>query len=83
MKNWINRLLSTPEPQASTPEVAAPQPDAVTGDDAAIDTLYYRWLAGPAGFDAPPDTERLILEQVSTLAQNPALAAELVPRVPS
>ncbi|CAN7518576.1 HDOD domain-containing protein [Massilia sp. LjRoot122] len=75
-------MLSTPEPQASTPEVAAPQPDAVTGDDAAIDTLYYRWLAGPAGFDAPPDTERLILEQVSTLAQNPALAAELVPRVP-
>ena len=77
MKNWINRLLNAAEPQAAMPE----EPGAST-DHAAIDALYYRWLAGPATFDAPPETERQILEQVRTLAQNPAVAAELVPRVP-
>lgn len=77
MKNWINRLLSGAEPQAATPG------EAQRGtDNAATDALYYLWLAGPARFDAPPETERLILEQVRTLAQNPAVAAELVPRVP-
>lgn len=77
MKNWINRLLSGTEPQAGTPEA----PGAGT-TDAAADALYYRWLAGAASFDAPPETERLILEQVRALAQNPAVAAELVPQVP-
>ncbi len=82
MKNWINRLLNAAEPQASAPEADAAQPDAGQAADAAIDALYYRWLAGPAGFEAPPETGRFILEQVRTLAQNPAVAAELVPRVP-
>jgi len=83
MKNWINRLLGGAEPQAPTPEPGAAQLEAGRAPAAdGTDALYYRWLAGPARFDAPPDTERLILEQVRTLAQNPAVAAELVPRVP-
>lgn len=90
MKNWINRLLSGAEAQAATPSAAAAQPGSGAGGNgaepanasAATDALYYRWLAGPATFEAPLETERLILEQVHTLAQNPAVAADLVPRVP-
>lgn len=86
MKNWINRLLSGAETQPAAPEAAPAQAGAGAqspgADHAAIDALYYRWLAGPAGFEASPDTERQVLDQVRTLAQNPAVAAELVPRVP-
>ncbi|SFD48051.1 HDOD domain-containing protein [Massilia yuzhufengensis] len=86
MKNWINRLLSSTESQAATPADGAvqaePGAEAESGGDPGIDALYYRWLAGPATFDAPPDTERMVLEQVRAMTQNPAVAAELVPRVP-
>ncbi len=84
MKNWINRLLSGAEPQVATPEAGAAQAgtDAAAGAAEGIDALYYRWLAGPARFDAPPELEALILEQVRSLAQNPGVAADLVPRVP-
>ncbi|MEW6761158.1 MAG: HDOD domain-containing protein [Pseudomonadota bacterium] len=86
MKNWINRLLSGADSQADAPQGAAaapdePSPDAA-GDGADIDALYYEWLAGPAIFAAPPETERQILDQISQLTQNPAIAAELVPRIP-
>ncbi|NNG24502.1 HDOD domain-containing protein [Telluria aromaticivorans] len=85
MKNWITRLMGSADSQAAAADVAA-HPDAGAPDappDAAqADELYYRWLLGPAGFDAPAETELLILEQVRSLAQNPAVAAELVPRVP-
>jgi len=54
----------------------------VEADGAGIDALYYGWLAGPATFEAPPETERQILDQISQLARNPAIAAELVPRIP-
>ncbi|MCC2954518.1 HDOD domain-containing protein [Massilia sp. IC2-477] len=84
MKNWINRLLSGEQAQTATPQAGAAQPGVQEGgaDSGRTDALYYRWLAGPAMFDAPADTERQILEQISALAQNPAVAAELVPRVP-
>jgi HD-like signal output (HDOD) protein len=84
MKNWINRLLSGTETQAAAPEAGAVSADAAEGEVGAdgIDALYYRWLSRSARFDAPPETEQLILEQVRHLAQNPAVAAELVPRVP-
>lgn len=80
MKNWINRLLSGAESQAAPPE--APRAADNAAEDSALDARYYRWLAGPAHFDAPPETERLILAQVRALALEPAGAAELVPRVP-
>ncbi|VXB26376.1 HDOD domain-containing protein [Massilia sp. 9I] len=81
MKNWINRILSGTEPQAAPLEDGEGVQEEAA-DKAQTDALYYRWLAGPAVFDAPPDTEREILDQVRALAQNPAVAAELVPRVP-
>lgn len=83
MKNWINRLLSGAEAQTAAQANAAEAGAQEGGADSGrTDALYYRWLAGPAVFDAPPETERQILDQVSSLAQNPAMAAELVPRVP-
>jgi HD-like signal output (HDOD) protein len=85
MKNWINRLLGGGEPQAASPEAGGAQagPGAAGFERAdCADALYYRWLAGSARFDAPPETAQMVLEQVRTLAQNPAVAAELVPRVP-
>jgi HD-like signal output (HDOD) protein len=82
MKNWINRLLGSAEEAAAPQAGGQPDAGAETADDGAIDALYYRWLLGPAGYDAPPETERQILERVAALARNPAVAAELVPRVP-
>ena len=72
--------------QAPIPQVELAGADAASPDGPAqaaqADALYYRWLLGPAGFDAPAETEQLILEQVRSVAHNPAVAAELVPRVP-
>jgi HD-like signal output (HDOD) protein len=86
MKNWINRLLSGADSQAGAPQGAAAAPDEsspdAAGDGAGIDALYYGWLAGPATFEAPAETERQILDQISHFTQNPAIAAELVPRIP-
>jgi HD-like signal output (HDOD) protein len=86
MKNWINRLLGGADAAAAAPAADAARPDAASGDapdgESSTDALYYRWLTGSATFAAPPETERAILEQVRSLAQNPGVAAELVPRVP-
>jgi len=83
MKNWINRLLSSADSQADA-AVVAPESSAgdAAADGAAIDALYYGWLAGPATFDAPAEAEGQILDAVRQLAQNPSVAAELVPRIP-
>ena len=86
MKNWINRLLSGADSQAGAPQGAAAAPDEASADggadSAGIDALYYGWLAGPATFEAPPETERQVLALVDQTAHNPAVAAELVPRIP-
>jgi len=88
MKNWINRLLNGADSGAGAEQGAAATLDsgaAPPGTGAAgpdIDALYYGWLAGTATYDAAPETERLILDQVRHLAQNPTVAAELVPRIP-
>ncbi|MCD2517698.1 HDOD domain-containing protein [Massilia sp. G4R7] len=77
--------MSSADSQADAPQGAAAAPDTPAdpaASGAAIDALYYGWLAGPATFDAPPETERQILDAVRQLAQNPSLAAELVPRIP-
>jgi HD-like signal output (HDOD) protein len=49
---------------------------------AAVDTAFLGWLAGAVP-DAPPATERLILDELARLADEPARAAGLVPRVPA
>jgi len=85
MKNWINRLRGGSDNTAATPAAAAPvaPPDERQGGIAAeIEATYYRWLTASAGYGAPAAVEARILDQVRQLAQNPASAAELVPRVP-
>ena len=93
MKNWFARLFGAggrqsaqaqPGPDAA-PAPAAPLasvPDA-PGANAQVDAAFFRWLAGAAGGDAPEATERLILDELARLADSPARAAQLVPRVPA
>nr|WP_267498630.1 HDOD domain-containing protein [Massilia sp. IC2-278] len=78
---------------AATPPVAPAAPAVPASDTPApapdpgpsLDLAFYRWLAGAVPAAAPADaaTEALVLAELSRLAQRPAYAAELVPRVPS
>ncbi|MEN3275646.1 MAG: hypothetical protein V7631_1436 [Massilia sp.] len=94
MKNWLARWFGgaprrgepAPAPQAAA-GVASPAPvlaaRSASDSKAQVDLAFYRWLAGSAGADAPPATERLILDELGRLADAPDKAAELVPRVPA
>ncbi|WP_323142051.1 HDOD domain-containing protein [Massilia phyllosphaerae] len=81
MKNWLNRLKTRPDaPDASTqPAPAAPSLDPA---DAGIDAAWYGWLTASAATEVPDDLMQRILDQVRTLARDPAASAQLVPRVP-
>jgi HD-like signal output (HDOD) protein len=87
MKKWMSRLIGGADSDAKAPGAAA----ADDGEDQAlrsqrisgeIDAAYYRWLTGPAGFNAPAEIEARILDEVQALAGRPADAAGLVPRIP-
>jgi HD-like signal output (HDOD) protein len=88
MKNWINRLLtgsgdSAPAPGASSARDGANRPAAQVADPGVeIDARYYRWLTSSACYNAPPEIESQILDDIQTLAASPGDAADLVPRVP-
>jgi HD-like signal output (HDOD) protein len=83
MKNWINRLRGGAD-QSAAAAPARPAAAHEPGKDmgAEIEATYYRWLTASAGYDAPPDAEARILDQVRALAGDPVAAAELVPRMP-
>ena len=91
MKNWFARLFGGARPAAApsvapAPAAAAPA-EAPAGVSAgvstsAVDAAFLRWLTGSTP-DAPPATERLILDELARLADDPARAAGLVPRVPA
>jgi len=98
MKNWFARWFGGPaRPDMRTrpaPLFAAPAPPSpdpliaatnAPGANAALDAAFYGWLADTAGAasPAPEGTERLILDELARLADDPARAAELVPRVPA
>lgn len=91
MKNWFARWFGgVPRRGGNMPALAATPatPAAVCatwapGSGGEVDLAFYRWLAGSAGGDAPPATERLILDELDRLARAPDKAAELVPRVPA
>ena len=89
MKIWFARLFGgarrqgervQPVPAPAAP--GAPGPDAPLAS-AEVDAAFFRWLAGAAGGDASEATERLILDELARLAEAPARAAGLVPRVPA
>jgi HD-like signal output (HDOD) protein len=88
MKNWINRLLSGSDDSAPASDATASRNGAqAAGEQAAdltaeIDAAYYRWLTASAGYNAPTDTENLILDEIRNLSRSPGDAADLVPRVP-
>ncbi|MBD8529456.1 MULTISPECIES: HDOD domain-containing protein [unclassified Massilia] len=96
MKNWFARwfgaaarpdTLVQPAPPAeiasAAPAVLSASPNAASGANAELDAAFYGWLADSAAGDAPEATERLILDELGRLANDPARAAELVPRVPA
>jgi HD-like signal output (HDOD) protein len=66
-------------PAADDGEDQAHRSQRISGE---IDAAYYRWLTGPAAFNAPAEMETRILDEVQALAGRPADAAGLVPRVP-
>jgi HD-like signal output (HDOD) protein len=87
MKKWMSRLIGGADSDQKASTAAA----AEDGEDQAqrsqrisgeIDAAYYRWLTGPAAFNAPAEMETRILDEVQALAGRPADAAGLVPRVP-
>lgn len=84
MKNWINRLLSGSDGAAAPAATAQAQQASAPAEDPGveIDATYYRWLTASAGYHAPEDVERRILDELEVLAGDPAAAAGLVPRVP-
>jgi len=83
MKNWINRLISNPDPAAPQARADAPaEPAAAQPTAAEIDAAWYRWLTASAAVDAPPEIEQLILARVGQMASDPVAAAGMVPRVP-
>ncbi|WP_312485859.1 HDOD domain-containing protein [Massilia timonae] len=47
-----------------------------------VHATFYRWLTASSGFNARPDQEAQILDEVRSLAADPVCASGLVPRVP-
>lgn len=83
---WISRLMGGSDSNASQATASA-QARAEEERQAGrighdIDVAYYNWLTGSAGFAAPAELESAMLEQAHALADRPADAAGLVPRVP-
>ncbi len=64
--------------QASAAESASAPATA-----AEIDARYYRWLAAGRSQPATAEAEKLILDELTRLAQAPVAGAALVPRVPA
>lgn len=81
MKNWLNRLKTRPDAPDAPTQPAAPAP-SLDPAEAPIDAAWYQWLTASAATEVPDDLMQRILDQVRTLARDPAAAAQLVPRVP-
>lgn len=81
MKNWLNRLKPRPDAPDAAGQPAQPAPSADPAG-AGIEAAWYRWLTASAATEVPDDMAQRILDQVQSLARDPAAAAALVPRVP-
>ncbi len=84
---WIGKLFSgDDEKNRSAPVAKAPPASDSVSEPATaaeIDAVYYRWLAAVGSQHAPAEAEKLILDELTRLAQAPVAGAALVPRVPA
>ncbi|MDB5805715.1 MAG: hypothetical protein JWN73_3037 [Betaproteobacteria bacterium] len=90
MIRWIAQLFgrasSSDAPATVSPAAtaaAAPLVAPAPAHDDEVRALFYRALAGPGQQEAPPATEKLILDELARLIESPAAGADLVPRVPA
>jgi HD-like signal output (HDOD) protein len=94
--NWISRLFGgrndDPEPQATAPLTAAGRTGTTAAPAGAegtpiplvdLNADFYHWLTGNVEQGAPPTVEKVIVDELVRLAQNPSAGANLVPRVPA
>lgn len=83
---WIGKLFSGDEkapPALVVQDLPAPVRLSEPASAAAVDALYYRWIAATGACPAPAHAEKLILEELSRLAHAPIKGAALVPRIPA
>ena len=91
MINWIAQWFNRSSAPQAAPAPATVQPDLADGarivepapEPGDLDTVFYRWLAGPPGADVLPSTEKLIIDEFARLVEAPQSASDLVPRVPA
>jgi len=84
MKNWIGRFLGGSEKETQAAASVGATATIENDEDMATDVhaTFYRWLTASSGFNARPDQEAQILDEVRSLAADPVCASGLVPRVP-
>jgi len=84
MKNWIGRFLGGSEKETQAAASAGATATIENDEDMAndVDATFYRWLTASSGFNARPDEEVQILDEVRSLAADPVCASGLVPRIP-
>jgi HD-like signal output (HDOD) protein len=84
---WIGKLLGGGDERSKPAAVAKDSPASDRASEPAtaaeIDAVYYRWLAAVGSQHAPAEAEKLILDELTRLAQAPVAGAALVPRVPA
>jgi HD-like signal output (HDOD) protein len=81
--NWIGKLFGGDDERSKPAPVAKDSPASEPATAAEIDAVYYRWLAAVGSQHAPAEAEKLILDELTRLAQAPVAGAALVPRVPA
>ena len=92
--NWISRLFGgrkeadrapTPAPLAAAgkPTAAAPAHAGEPIPLVALNRDFYHWLTGDVEQAAPSTMEKVIVDELVRLAQNPSAGANLVTRVPA
>jgi HD-like signal output (HDOD) protein len=88
MRKLLSRIFSQSDDKVAGSDGAARDNDAGDAGGPAsriaveIDMAFYRWLTASAAYNAPPEIEEQILDQIGNLSHAPSDAAGLVPRVP-
>jgi HD-like signal output (HDOD) protein len=90
MKKFLSRLLGSDdndaEEQDSSPQPQASASPASGGGPAEryeeVTHEFFHWVTRTVAKELPPETEKLILDQLARVSASPAEAADLVPRVP-